>query len=206
MLNTSIALLTLDEAKAYLKVDSDTGDAMLGILINATSQWVKNYLNRNFVSTSHTEYYNGDGSDILMLKNIPIVSVTTIHDDTDRVYGSDTLVSATNYIVMKESGFIKAWDLYGSWTPGTANIKAVYTAGYTTGDAGTMPYDLRLAVLRILDHQWRQGFTHRRLDVSSESIGDQTTTFRNDGMPVDALKILEQYRRVLDTPQFSHAG
>jgi uncharacterized phiE125 gp8 family phage protein len=207
-LDTTKALISLQEAKEYLGIDNatTTQDAILSALLNGIGEWVSKFLGRNLVQATYTEYYDGDGADELMLKNVPIVSVTSVYVDALRAFGSDTLIASSNYIVKKAVGILKAWQLFGFWTHGDANIKVTYVAGYTTSfSGGTMPHNIRLAVKRILERQYLHGFTHRKLDVASETIGDATTTFREDRIPKDAIAMLEPHRAFMDAPRFAYA-
>lgn len=209
-LDTTKALITVEEAKEYLKITGAGDDAILGALINSVSEWVCRFVGRNLLSASYVEYYSGDGSPGLMLNHYPVTAVASIYEDTLRVFGADTeIVVATNVMIRKEAGILQAWNLKSNWGIGNANIKVSYTAGYTAAsgiNGGTMPYDIRQAVKRILDQQYRTGYTHRKLDVSSESVGDQTTTFREGDVPTDAKTILEPYRQLMPSPHFSHAN
>ncbi len=204
-LDDDIALVTLDEAKEYLKIDSGNTDSdeILGLLINGISAWVAGHLGRGLIKDTHTEYYDGDGSRELILNRRPIISVTSIHDDINRDFEDVSLVDSDSLIVLKEKGIVRAFNLYGGFTCGEANIKVVYVAGYENGVS--VPNDIKLAVLRTLDHHWRNGYTHRKLDVSSETVGDVTTTFRDGDIPADAKAMLRPYKEFLASPQFAYA-
>lgn len=207
--DTTLAIVSLAEAKEYLKVTSSGDDAIISHLINATSAWVQNYIKRDVVSQSRVEYYSGDGSSELILKNRPIAAVASLYIDELRAWGSDTLVDSANLIIKKGQGILTAFNLLYGFTHGHANIKVTYTAGYTVatdgGASGTMPYDLRMAVKRILDQHYRLGYTQRKLDTASESMSGMNITFRESAIPKDALSMLDGYREVAPSPQFEYA-
>lgn len=199
----SVDLITLADAKAYLKVTSTADDGIIKSLISSVSAWAQGYLNRNLVNTSYVEYYSGDGSCSLLLRNSPIIAVTSINIDSLRVFGSSTLVASSNYLVKKSSGILESFYLLGNWTPGSSNIKVSYSAGYVVGT--TMPHDIRMAVRRIVDHQYRIGYTHRKLDYKSESIESMNVSFKEDAIPKDAQSMLDPYRNLMPSPQFEYA-
>lgn len=199
------ALITLAEAKQFLNESGTDSDAVLAMLINDISGLIADHVGKDLISKVRTEYYDGDGSDTLILLHRPVTSVSAIYIDNNRVFGSDTLVAASDYIVKKETGFIKAWYLFGSWYCGNANIKVVNTAGYTVGPSGTMPGPIKYAVKRTLKRHYVDGFTHGKLDRSSDVIGDANTTYRSPGLADDVLADLAPYRSFLGCPQFSHA-
>jgi uncharacterized phiE125 gp8 family phage protein len=201
--DTTIALITLDEAKEYLKVNASDDDAILSTFINMASAWVGRYIGRNLVRTTYVEYYNGDGTKDLILRHSPIVSVTSIYIDSLRAWASSSLVATTNYIVKKASGIIKAWYLFGCFPCGESNIKVTYVAGYTAGS--DMPQDVRFAVKRLVEFYYRIGYTHRKLDYSSESLEGMNVNFKDFDIPKDVKLVLEPYRKFLGSPQFDYA-
>lgn len=204
-IDTTVGLITLTEAKEYLKTTNASDDAILSALINGASSWIKGYLGRSLVRTSYVEYYSGDGSDCLLLRNRPIVSVSSIYVDSLRQWASSSLVASTNYIVKKESGILETFQLMSNWSPGSSNIKVSYSAGYTTGSSGTMPHDIRLATKRILEKYYRIGYSHRKLDFSSESIEGMNVSFRDDDVAKDVKLMLSPYRNLLSSPQYDYA-
>lgn len=199
-----VALVTLAEAKMYCKESGAEADTILAFLVNACSEWVKNEVGRDLVSKSQTEYYHGDGSDLLMLERRPVVSITSIHVDSNREWAAASLVETTNYRIDKKTGMVTAWNLFGSWTGGGSNIRVIYNAGYTVGPAGTMPKDLKLAVCRLIDLHYLSGYTHRKLDTASESIGDANISFRDGDLPKEVRAILDKYRSYMGSPQFDY--
>lgn len=211
-LDSGIALITLDELKEYLKIDvSQTDDdEVLQALLNSASSWITGFLGRNLLKQTYVEYYDGDGSDELLLRNHPVVSITSIYVDYLRQWASNTLVASTDYYVKKQSGIVKAFYMFGNFIRGRANVKITYVAGYLpdidkTEVQGGMPHSIRLAVKRIIDHHWRTGYTNRKLDVSSETRGDLTTTFKDGDIQKDVQSMLSEFKMPLNTPGFAYA-
>lgn len=207
--DSTVALITLNDAKNYLKVTTSNDDAILAVLINSISAWVQNYLNRKLVSASYTEYYSGDGSDELQLVNYPITAISSIYIDDLREWAIDTAVDvANNIIIKKSSGIIQAFDLLYGFSPGESNIKITYTAGYSVGivgGAGTVPHEIRLAVKRLLDKHYRLGYSQRKLDNTSESIAGMNLQFDTNAVPDDVKSMLSKYRKMIPAPQFEYA-
>jgi hypothetical protein len=207
-IDTTRAILTLAEAKEYAKVTSSGDDGIISALINSVSEMVQGYLKRNLVSTAYVEYYSGDGTRDLCLRNFPIVSLTSVYIDSLRAWSSDTLVSTSDLIVKKSSGILEAFNLLYGFTPGQSNIKVSYTAGYTIGtgsDSGTMPYDIRFAAKRLIEHHYRLGYSQRKLDYQTESMQQVNTTFKDFDIPKDVKLMLDGYRATLPVSQFEYA-
>lgn len=216
-LDTGIALITLAELKEYLAVGASdsTQDPILNALLNMASSWVANFLKRNLVATSYTEYYDGDASLQLMLRNVPVVSITTIWVDYLRAWANDKIVNPANYFIKKQAGIVEAFYLFGNWIPGRANVKVIYVAGYdnlgvaesaqAVNGAFGMPNAIRMAVKRIVDHHYRDGYSSRKLDISSQTRGDLMTTFRDGALQKDVEQMLLPYKQPLETPGFAYA-
>lgn len=202
-----LALISLSEAKEYLGITDTGDDLVLTHLLNEVSAIIQKYIGRELVSQERTQYYSGDGSCELILKDFPIISINSINVDSQRSFDSSTEIDSENFIVKKGSGIVEAFNLLGNWTPGRSNIKIVYTSGYTVGNSGsdgTMPYDIRLAAKRLLDLHFRTGYTHRKLDYQSESISGMNVTFKEGELPKDVKSILDAYRSLTTTPQFEY--
>lgn len=137
-----MALITKEDVKAFLQYEHDTIDGVIDSNITIEEDYLKNVeLNgTTFDATSayntETDYYNGDGSCVLLVDKYPIRAVTTIHlnSDTPRSYGASDLVSADNILdVDFDCGLIRLDGLV--FTQGVKTVKVVYTAGWKTTDA-----------------------------------------------------------------------
>lgn len=207
-LDADIAIVSLAEAKEYLKVTLSGDDTIITSLINNISAWVARYLNRILISKERTEYYSGDGSEILQLRVYPIVSVASLYVDNNREFDTASLVDADDFIVKKGVGMLTAFNLFGAFVSGESNIKVTYTAGYTAGTGngnGTMPYDIKQATLRLLDKYFRQVYTQRKGDVASESISGMNITYDLSKVPKDVAEMLAPHRKLMPAPQYEYA-
>jgi uncharacterized phiE125 gp8 family phage protein len=119
-------LLTLTEAKNYLKVDYTDEDTLIQSLIDeATSTLQRKYGRDLFEKTYTDEEYDGEGHEMLFIRNFPVQSITslTINDQT---------IDATDYSLSKQTGIL-SYD--GRIPEGFANVKISYTGGYASGDS-----------------------------------------------------------------------
>jgi len=189
--DTTVALVSLTNAKAYLKIPTATTseDAILINLVNEASVKVSDYIGRNMLTGTKTEYYNGEGVGKLRLKNFPITAVTTLHDDTEREFGADTLIDASDYYLHADEGMIELLDGV-AFVAGQLNVKVVYVAGYALA---SIPYAIQDAVKRWVADAYMR-YNNRRHGVQSESIGDKTITFSVGDIPADVKFILKKYR------------
>lgn len=130
MLNLE-ALCSLSEFKNFVKIDlaETSQDTTLEGMINAASTRLKQYCGHSLRRKTYIEYHNGEDGQICLVTNeFPIVSVTSLYDDTLRVYGLDTLLDTAYYTYDPESGTIY---LDGEeFCTGIRNIKVTYVAGF----------------------------------------------------------------------------
>ena len=182
-------LVGLADLKSYLN-KTDTGDDdELGFVLGAVHAEMDLTTRRTLYETAHTEYQDGNDTDGLFLENWPVSAVTSVNVDGLRDFGTDTLEDSGDYFTNTELGIV--YHNSGSWPAGHANIKVVYTAGYT---ADTVPADLQRVVLELASIAWQKR-KNKNHDVSSESGGDKSRTYFTEPYPPHIEEIIAGYRR-----------
>lgn len=176
-LTTVAAVTALTGAAA---ADAD----IIQTLITAASVWANNYTSRILKQQTFTEYYDGDGTELLFLKNYPIEEITTIHQDSDRVFGTDTLVDSDNYVVYADNRSLVGDGV--SWEKGIQTIKIVYVAGFDT-----VPYDLVNAITELVDY-WYLAYSAHRFGVTSTGTDTNRIVYEK-GIPLQIKKMLTSY-------------
>jgi hypothetical protein len=141
----------LDEAKEIWLdgIDGTPKDHLLEQIIGKSSALIRNYLKRPELITTATltEYHTFEEAETeLYTLDLPIIAVTSIHEDTARTYAAAALLTAdTHYIVNKPKGKIiriaSATAGRSTWTTGFRAVKVVYTAGYA--DTDSVPDDVK---------------------------------------------------------------
>jgi len=157
-----MALTTLARLKSHLQLVSTdtTKDVLFAETIERISAQIRDTAHRNFDQATLTEYHDGDGSQInLVLREFPVASVTTLHDDPDRAYGASTLIAAADYVVDLTAGIITLDGLV--FAKGLQNIKVVYVGGYKV-----IPQDLELACLKLCAAEFIE--QHGQLNILTE--------------------------------------
>lgn len=190
-IDTTNALVDLDAVKEFLKITSEEETGVLESLINRASAWANRYTGRLLKSRSITEYQDGPcGGDHIILKQFPVTTLTSVHDDPLRAFGADTQVAAADMYLDAENGTVEM--LNGvALLSGKASVKIVYVGGYA---AGSIPADIQEAVLIYIGHAYRREYLDQRFGVATETIGDRTTTFAADPVPPKAKALLDPYR------------
>lgn len=195
--DATVALVTLADTKAFLKITASTEDTILETLVNAVSVLVSNYLGRKLVSAAFTEYYDGDGSDTLVLNQFPVTALSSINDDPTRTFaGSTEVVIARDTILDGNAGIVRVWNGKPAFIYGRSNIKVTYTAGYTAGS--NVPADLMLAVKLTIEQIYKNRYAAQRFGVKTETIADRTISFDYEAFPSEAVQILDHYRQMFN--------
>lgn len=76
-----MALTTLSNIKAMLNVTTTSQDAWLAALQAGAERNIKNYCKRDLEEATNTEYYSGSGQKVLVLRQTPVQSITSIYLD-----------------------------------------------------------------------------------------------------------------------------
>jgi hypothetical protein len=176
-----MALVTIDQVKAYFGEESDKSDILISGLADAATDIIENYCARTFASTVYTnEVYDGTGTRVLTLRNFPIVSVASILENSNPLSSALDAVSAPDVIIRPEVGqLIRPW-FY--WLPYFGWYKITYTAGFSAVPAGIAQACLELTGIMLRDKE--------HPGIAQKTTGQQTTTY---------LKTLSQgSQRVLD--------
>ncbi len=156
-----MALTTRAIVKARLGIAStDTSqDALIDTLVEEADSAVKEHIGLNIEQGTYTEYYKGNGTRALVLRERPVQSITSIHVDNDGYFGfgsspfatADLLTAGTDYALdyVSSGEYSKSGIVYrvgtvwpsvsvdvGLLSPQQAkalgNIKVVYVAGFAT--------------------------------------------------------------------------
>jgi len=209
----------LNEVKEFLQITSTNDDSLITNMISRTTKMIQDYLGRNIFSRTITELQSGDGmTSLITLREYPIISVTTIHDDPNRTFGSGTLLIKDtttvegDYIIIDEddpdgenAGEILCVDGV-VFSKGDKNIKVVYIAGYATA---SIPKTLVMAQIDLVAFFFRN--KDMRLGIDSYRLGQFSVKYTpNDtannkfaGVPAQILSSLDMYK---DIRMFSTEG
>ncbi len=187
-----MAICTSEQVMRNLgRADNIKDETEIKRLITAVQAVFERYCNRLFDEAIYTEYYSGDGTDKLFVKNGPIYSVTTIHDDTDHAYGADTLVAATEYGTINDI-YVQMYT--SRFAVGVNNIKIIYVAGY--GDNLAVPANLEHAGIEQAAWLFKKGEQHL-YGISGKTLEDGSLQMFDTGLLLPSVKaILDSYRRI----------
>jgi hypothetical protein len=121
---------TLNEYKEYAGFDlADTSkDTYLTTLANNVESEVLSVLDRNLEFDERTEYYDGDGSEVLNPDNYPIISVSSLKYLENEVDDNWVEIDYTRLLIVERATSIR---ITGTVFPkGVQNIEITYEGGY----------------------------------------------------------------------------
>jgi hypothetical protein len=179
-------LVTKTEYKAYMGITSTNSDAEIDFLIPKVSDLVKTYCRRTFVDfydESKTEVFDG-GFKQIILKETPVVTVSSVAYSADYGKTYTSLVKFTDYVVrddyvlsLNPNGFAEQINGY----------RVIYFAGYET-----VPSDLKLAVLDLVEYYSRNnGAVHSSRDLNPNTT--QINYVSSSNFPATIKRVLDQY-------------
>jgi hypothetical protein len=189
--NAGLALIRLDEAKAYIGKVTDEDTAIMDQLIESVGAQFNGYTGRTLITANYAnEAYDGNGKQIFYLKNYPVTgNMTVIEDDITLTAGNDN-----DYLCYNNEG--KLFRVNSVWYYGPKEIQVTYTAGYnaTSGNI-TLPTDIRLACLQQVAAEFQRYKTKSFREVS-RSYADGSVSYENGTGLIDPVKdILNGHRR-----------
>ena len=199
-----MSLVSVSNLKEYLpEIQGSSLDADLSSLISRVESFVARYLgfpladgNTSYTLDQATYTVYADNpmyelSYVLQLPIKPVVSLTSIHSDVDREYGSTTSIDLSKTTTDKENGrVILNDDSTDTFDTGYRANKIVGSFGFSTSSP---PHDLVHALCVYCAH----------LQRAKNSQGNNSITQRNSTvslsprtMPIEVKEILRGYRNV----------
>ena len=183
-----MALSTLDNVKAFLKITDSGQDAFLTLCVNAAGEALARLIGEDYEGTVITaERHSGRGHAIIMRHGI--ASVQTVVE-------WNTSLPSSGYAFVAGSRTLRRVDSNGnalSWAAGTRNIAVSYTA------QDTAPGDVEWAATNLAAFLFKQsdesGKARLGMAGSANAQGG-TTQYIQDGLRLPAvMQMLKQRAR-----------
>lgn len=193
-----MAIVDTEAALEFLKLTSPTEpeETVLGVICDQISEAVEDYCGRKFEAAEFTEYHDGSGTQILMLRQYPINTVTTVTRTKVDAADTQVVIASTEYNINAESGILNMHPVNhvdsSVWIGGVRNYKIVYNAGYSDDD---MPNGI-VGACNIWIATVFQKAKHNLFAVQSSTIGDETINYLNEDMPAMVKSMLTKWRKL----------
>lgn len=207
-------LTSVADVKTYGGIVGATDDTLLGVLLDAAEQSIRDYCNRpdGWASDAFTETLDGSGVNTFVVTNVPVaaspapvvkVYYSTTNSETiaNTMYRFNPATGEFQYIANTEMRFefgggCDYGDLhrYPAWPEGFQNIGVEYTGGYTVIPAA-LAQAAKDATL------WLYWNRRNNKEMQSESIGAYSytrwTPQPGQTLPPQVTALLNPYRRKL---------
>ena len=135
-----MALVSVIDVKALGRIDYDTDDALLALLIDEAESFVESYCDVRLSSNEYTERVDG-GNNSLWPRNLPITAVDSV---TDMWADPIEELEATEYFFVPTR---IVYELEYEFLEGDLRWGLSYTAGYTSA---TCPKGLLSAIRELV--------------------------------------------------------
>lgn len=171
-------LVSLAAVEAYLDIGSDSGgpiDTAMNELITDMADLFDRLTNRYLRKATYTHQMDGKGEHVLISRQFPVTTLTSVKLDPDWVFGAGALLPGGQVFVDQLGLLVN----HVTWTQGIRNYQIVYTAGYDpglpVGDPGAVPGDLRRATYLAVEFYYRLRSSDRIGIQSKTKIGENVT-------------------------------
>ena len=140
---STVAPVSLADAKEHLRITSTGHDTQLAKFIVAALKAVEDYTGRTWVRTVFTETYDGRGCDII-LRHSPVRSVTSVTEN-------GTALTVGSYFLRSDAAILVRGTTTAvfEWAPGTQNISVTYVAS-----PQAVPWQVRHGILETVRELW----------------------------------------------------
>jgi len=187
-----------------IKEGDETPNAKIDLLIDAIQDFCDGYTNRKleakrYLTDPNFSYLDGMGKPFIYLPQYPVSYVSSAHIDTDREFGSGTLLASDDMYWYPGTG--KLMSEAGYFSSGRRNVLVDYTAGYAPIVGGThnaavstypIPQDLRQVMIEMAVMSFKEGMTAVHTVITQEQIRTQNMLSGGSFW----RKILDKYKAI----------
>lgn len=194
-----MAIIAGEELQEYLKIKKDDHPEITQRITAGVSAAIERFVNSHIEAKRVTEFHNGTGdSGIIFPRNKPIIAISALWDDTDRLFGDSSLFATADYEFDGSVGWIELVESTRStlipsggtkFAKGVRNIRVTMTTGYAT-----VPDDIMQAALDWGGHLYKQT-DKNAFGVTTIERADVSQGVRDLGkMPAGVKELLKPYR------------
>ena len=203
------ALMSVGEAKRYLESNglAEVDEDILKVHINAATGFILNYCSRKrlkWISSDFTEYQDGDGSNMISVRETPIKSVTSVVLNPHWPTSAITITGPTSPALQTDDMLIDARlgriMLKSHLTPDSfQSVQIDYRPGYydnaepTSVDSGDPELlELKLLALEALAKKWKRR-AGNRWGLASATTDKGTVVYELNDFPRHVKSALDKH-------------
>ena len=186
----NLEIITTAVFKTYMQDAGSKDDVLIGLVLDAVHRIVFGMTGSRFMTDlttaspaepSHDYLLNGSGTGFIRLPQWPLKSITSLRygyvdgSSLSADWVTTYTYTSSDYYTNNDTGVIHG--IRRGFSPGYNNIRAIWTAGFTT-----VPEDFKEAIMQFAGVVYKRAKDARWDQLS---IGDQsqTTTYARRSMP-----------------------
>ena len=191
----AVDLTTVAAVQGYMQgATAFTPDQTLEIEreITALSRAASTVCSRKFIRASYTEVRNGSGTATLVLRQLPVVSVSSIQMNRSDLRQASAPGSGDGWEFSENAVYLNDGGIFET---GTRNIVVTYTAGYLpiTDPLTDIPQDLQDSIVMAVADRFKR---RTNIGILSKSIAGETITYGAITVPKMTGLIWNNYKKV----------
>ncbi len=182
-----MALISTADVRTWLGIsDGDKApNEKLASISKTVEDFVDSYTGRQLEAKVYRtdpsfSYLDGNGKPWIMAPQYPISYITEIAIDSDRAFGSGTLLASADFFWYPSGKIVSEG---GYFTRGRRNVRLDYVAGFAPVVGGThnsavstypIPYDLKQTMIEMIVDIFKEGITVLKSTKAGEVQGVYT--------------------------------
>lgn len=183
-------LTSVENVKQYLGLDAGNtkDDALLARLVSAASSFFLRLTGCNFPSASQTETRSGDGGSVMLLRQRPVSSVSSVTIDGEAIPQRPSLSDSGYVLTDYREGELT---LVGySFSRGVGNVTIVYTGGIAV-----VPGEVEQAVIELVAWNYK---ARDRIGIANRVLpqGESVSFVGYESGTASVKPVVEAYRRI----------
>lgn len=176
-------IVTLAEAKAYLKITLSTYDSLIQTLIDKADAYIRKQINRDLGVQTYVQLYDGSGDSELLLDHYPVTEIHHLSTDVDyELKKAESLLINSDIVCKVNSGVVILVD--DVFPFGKKNVFIRYSAGYAS-----IPEDLKMACLEFVAKKF--------FDIDEKRQGVTGKTVMSDNIQFSIVDLTNETRKQL---------
>jgi hypothetical protein len=163
-------LTTIDEVKKFIGGQDDKDDLRITACLTRASAIIERYCRRTFLQATYTgEMYDGSGTDILTLRNFPIIGTPTVLEGgTALVVGTDPVATPTLQVIV-DADYGRLRRYLSEWVAYPHYYKLTYDAGFAAVPEEIIEAAIELTLIMLKEKE--------RAGLSQHTTGAVTSTY-----------------------------
>jgi len=175
-------MINVNELACYMKIaDIAEWTPILQVACSYVDDRIKKYCGQSITESETTEYYDGNGERLLMVRKFPLTTITDIAIAATELDVHTALASDT-YNLINRNGVYYAYSKNG-FAKGNGNVRLTYTSGYNDVPQDVKKVAYEMAAIVVKNSDFEQSMKGGRLGIHQINENIQgaaaTTTFKD---------------------------